>query len=141
MLDPDVPSQGPGPSKEPAPLCAPSYEMFGDLVRFDATILKTSGAGSNTTSALSEMACLPADMAVWKQSTNQEVIDNLRCGLMMVSQLICSPLFFCFLNKCLIKLFFLSRRLSRAPLNWRTDTRLRLLIWRTPSKLLLVLLT
>jgi hypothetical protein len=110
-------------------------------MRSDVTVLKTGGAGSNTTSALSEVARLPADMAVWKQSTNQEVIDNLRRGLMMVSQLICSPLFFCFLNKCLIKLFFLSRRLSRVPSNWRTDTKLRLLIWRTPSKLLLVLLT
>uniref|UniRef100_A0A2N9FXK3 Uncharacterized protein n=1 Tax=Fagus sylvatica TaxID=28930 RepID=A0A2N9FXK3_FAGSY len=64
---------------------APSYEMFGDLVRSDVTVLKTGGAGSNTTSALSEVARLPADMAVWKQSTNQEVIDNLRRGLMMGS--------------------------------------------------------
>uniref|UniRef100_A0A2N9FU19 Uncharacterized protein n=1 Tax=Fagus sylvatica TaxID=28930 RepID=A0A2N9FU19_FAGSY len=85
-LDPGVPSQGPSPSKEPAPLWAPSYEVFGDPVRFDATVLRTSGAGSNTASALSEVARLPADMAVWKQFTNQEVIDNLRRGLMMAIQ-------------------------------------------------------
>jgi hypothetical protein len=69
-LDPDIPSQGPGPSKEPVPLWAPSYEVFGDPVRSDAIVLKTGGAGSNTASALSEVARLPTDMAVWKQSTN-----------------------------------------------------------------------
>jgi hypothetical protein len=94
-LDPSIPSQGPGPSKEPTPLWAPSYEVFRDLVRSDATVLRTGGTGSNTASALSEVVRLPTDMAVWKQSTNHEVIDNLRRGLMMVSSLICSPLFFC----------------------------------------------
>jgi hypothetical protein len=94
-LDPGVPSQGPGPSMEPAPLWAPSYEVFRDPVRSDATVLRTGGAGSNTASALSEVARFPADMAVWKQSINQEVIDNLRRRLMMVGSLICSPLFFC----------------------------------------------
>ncbi len=64
-------------------------------MRSDATVLQTDGTRSNTASALSEVVRLSADMAVWKQSTNQEVIDNLRCGLMMVSSLICSPLFFC----------------------------------------------
>ena len=67
----------------------PSYEAYGESVRSDATVLKTGGAGSNTVSALSEVARLPADMVVWKQSTDREVIDNLRRGLMMVSLLIC----------------------------------------------------
>jgi hypothetical protein len=88
-LDPSVPSKYFEPSKEPAPLWVPSYEAYGESVRSDATVLKTGGVGSNTVSALSEVARLPADMVVWKQSTDREVIDNLRRGLMMVSLLIC----------------------------------------------------
>uniref|UniRef100_A0A2N9HBU6 Uncharacterized protein n=1 Tax=Fagus sylvatica TaxID=28930 RepID=A0A2N9HBU6_FAGSY len=65
---------------------APSFEVYGDLVRSDATVLRTGGAGSNTATALSEVARLPVDMAVWKQSTNQEVINNLHRGLMMAVQ-------------------------------------------------------
>ena len=140
-LDPDVPSQGPGPSKEPTPLWAPSYQVFRDPVRSDATVLRTGGIGSNTASALSEVARLPADMAVWKQSTNQEVIDNLRREFMMVSPLYMLSSLFLFLNECLTQLFFLSLKLSKAPSNWRTGTKLRLLSCKAPSKLPLVLLT
>ncbi len=84
-LDPVISDKGPSPSKESAPVWAPSFEVFGDPVRSDATVLRTGGTGSNTATALSEVARLPADMAVWKQSTNQEVINNLRRGLIMVS--------------------------------------------------------
>jgi hypothetical protein len=45
--------------------------------------------GSNAANALSEVARLPADMEVWKKSTNQGVIDNLRHRLMIVSSLVC----------------------------------------------------
>ena len=75
-LDLDVLDKGPGPSKEPAPVWTPSFEVYGDPVRSDAIVLQTDGTGSSTASALSE---------VWKQSTNQEVINNLRRGLMIVS--------------------------------------------------------
>uniref|UniRef100_A0A2N9H223 Uncharacterized protein n=1 Tax=Fagus sylvatica TaxID=28930 RepID=A0A2N9H223_FAGSY len=40
-------------------------------------------SGSSTASALCEVARLPVDMDVWSKSTNQEVINNLRRGLMM----------------------------------------------------------
>ena len=68
---------------------APNYEVFGDLVRSDATVLQAGEAGSNAANALSKVARLPTDMEVWKKSTNQGVIDNLRRGLMMVSSLVC----------------------------------------------------
>lgn len=85
MVGPFVPDQGAGSSAERAPVWAPSLRVFGELVRSDATVLRTGGSESNTATALSEVARLPMDMAVWKQSTNQEVFNNLRRGLMMVS--------------------------------------------------------
>ena len=88
-LDPGIPSQGLGPSRAPAPVWAPNYEVFGDSVRSDATVLQAGEAGSNAANALSKVARLPTDMEVWKKSTNQGVIDNLRRGLMMVSSLVC----------------------------------------------------
>uniref|UniRef100_A0A2N9HEY4 Uncharacterized protein n=1 Tax=Fagus sylvatica TaxID=28930 RepID=A0A2N9HEY4_FAGSY len=42
-----------------------------------------TGGSSSTASALCEVARLPVDMDVWRKSTNQEVINNLRRGLMM----------------------------------------------------------
>jgi hypothetical protein len=54
-------------------------------VRTDGTVLRTGGTGSSTASALCEVARLPVDMDVWGKSTDQEVINNLRRGLMMVS--------------------------------------------------------
>ena len=95
-LDPDVLDKGPDPSKEPAPVWAPSFEVYGDPVRSDATVLWIDETRSSTASALSEVARLPVDMAVWKQSTNQEVINNLCCGLMMVSLFIQSSFYFYF---------------------------------------------
>lgn len=68
-----------------APVWMPSFEAFRDTVRSDATMLRTGEVGSNTASALSEVARLLADMEVWRQSTDQEVLNNLRRGLMMVS--------------------------------------------------------
>ena len=85
MVGPFIPQRGDGPSTGLAPVWAPSLEVFGEVVRSDATVLRTGGSRSNTASALSEVARLPGDMAVWKQSTNQEVVNNLRRGLMMVS--------------------------------------------------------
>uniref|UniRef100_A0A2N9IVX2 Uncharacterized protein n=1 Tax=Fagus sylvatica TaxID=28930 RepID=A0A2N9IVX2_FAGSY len=79
-LDPDVPSQGPGPSKEPVPLWAPSYEVFGDPVRSDAIVLKTGGAGSNTASALSEVARLPTDMALKREETEETLYAALEAN-------------------------------------------------------------
>ena len=63
-LDPGVPDKGPGLSKEPAPMWAPSFKVYRDPVRSDATILRTGGTGSSIASALSEVARLPTDMAV-----------------------------------------------------------------------------
>uniref|UniRef100_A0A2N9II38 Uncharacterized protein n=1 Tax=Fagus sylvatica TaxID=28930 RepID=A0A2N9II38_FAGSY len=59
---------------------------MGERVRTDATVLRTGGSGSSTASALCEVARLPIDMDVWRKSTNQEVINNLRRGLMMAVQ-------------------------------------------------------
>uniref|UniRef100_A0A2N9H056 Uncharacterized protein n=1 Tax=Fagus sylvatica TaxID=28930 RepID=A0A2N9H056_FAGSY len=55
-------------------------------VRTDGTVLRTGVSGSSTASALCEVARLPVDMDVWSKSTNQEVINNLRRGLMMAVQ-------------------------------------------------------
>jgi hypothetical protein len=70
MVGPFVPGKGAGPSTGLAPVWAPSLEIFGELVRSDAIVLRTGGSSSNTATALSEVARLPGDMAVWKQSTN-----------------------------------------------------------------------
>jgi hypothetical protein len=40
--------------------------------------------GAKVASSLCQAAQLPVDMAEWKGSTDQEVIDNLQRGLMMV---------------------------------------------------------
>uniref|UniRef100_A0A2N9HYN3 Uncharacterized protein n=1 Tax=Fagus sylvatica TaxID=28930 RepID=A0A2N9HYN3_FAGSY len=59
---------------------------MGMRVRTDGTVLRTGGTGSSTASALCEVARLPVDMDVWGKSTDQEVINNLRRGLMMAVQ-------------------------------------------------------
>uniref|UniRef100_A0A2N9FAQ1 Uncharacterized protein n=1 Tax=Fagus sylvatica TaxID=28930 RepID=A0A2N9FAQ1_FAGSY len=79
-LDLSVPNKGPGPSKEPAPLWAPFFLVYGDPVRSDATVLRTGGTGSNTASALSEVACLLADMA------REKLEESLRTALEANSQ-------------------------------------------------------
>jgi hypothetical protein len=85
MVGPFVPGTASTPSTELAPVWAPSLETLGERVRTNATVLRTGGSGSKTATALCEVARLPGDMAVWRQSTNQEVVNNLRRGLMMVS--------------------------------------------------------
>uniref|UniRef100_A0A2N9HMM9 Uncharacterized protein n=1 Tax=Fagus sylvatica TaxID=28930 RepID=A0A2N9HMM9_FAGSY len=77
MVGPFVPGAGPTMSAELAPVWVPSLEAAGERVRTDATVLRTGGSGSNTVTALCEVARLPGDMTVWSQSTNQEVINNL----------------------------------------------------------------
>jgi hypothetical protein len=59
MVGPFVPDKGAGPSTGLAPVWAPSLEIFGEPVRSDATVLRTGGSGSNTATALSEIARLP----------------------------------------------------------------------------------
>uniref|UniRef100_A0A2N9FQB6 Uncharacterized protein n=1 Tax=Fagus sylvatica TaxID=28930 RepID=A0A2N9FQB6_FAGSY len=76
MVGPFVPSKAAGPSTGLAPVWAPSLEIFGEPVRSDTTVLRTGGSGSNTAITLSEVARLPGDMAVWKQSTNQEAVQG-----------------------------------------------------------------
>jgi hypothetical protein len=94
-VDPGAPDQGPEPSRAPAPVWAPTYEVFGNPVRSDATIMVAGEVGSNVASTLSEVARLPEDMAVWGKSTDQGVIDNLRRDLMMVSSSVCPILVLC----------------------------------------------
>uniref|UniRef100_A0A2N9G5W4 Uncharacterized protein n=1 Tax=Fagus sylvatica TaxID=28930 RepID=A0A2N9G5W4_FAGSY len=86
MVGPFVPGTASTPSTELAPVWAPSLETLGERVRTNATVLRTGGSGSKTATALCEVARLPGDMAVWRQSTNQEVVNNLRRGLMMAVQ-------------------------------------------------------
>uniref|UniRef100_A0A2N9FLX9 Uncharacterized protein n=1 Tax=Fagus sylvatica TaxID=28930 RepID=A0A2N9FLX9_FAGSY len=86
MVGPFVPSADPNAPEVLAPVWVPNLEAAGERVRTDATVLRTGGSGSNTATALCEVARLPGDMAVWRQSTNQEVINNLRRGLMMAVQ-------------------------------------------------------
>ena len=84
MVGPFVPGPNPASSTVLAPVWAPSLETLGERVRTNATVLQTGRSGSSTATALCEVARLPRDMAVWRQSTNQEVVNNLRRGLMMV---------------------------------------------------------
>uniref|UniRef100_A0A2N9GIY7 Uncharacterized protein n=1 Tax=Fagus sylvatica TaxID=28930 RepID=A0A2N9GIY7_FAGSY len=86
VVGPFVPSRDPNSSEVLAPFWAPLLEAQGERVRTDATVLRTGGSGSSTTTALCEVARLPGDMDVWGKSTNQEVINNLRQGLMMAVQ-------------------------------------------------------
>uniref|UniRef100_A0A2N9JAV3 Uncharacterized protein n=1 Tax=Fagus sylvatica TaxID=28930 RepID=A0A2N9JAV3_FAGSY len=84
MLDPDAPHLGSGSSRAPAQAWTPSFEVFGDPVRSDAAILPVGGGmGAKVASSLCQVARLPIDMEEWGRSTDQEVIDNLRRGLMM----------------------------------------------------------
>ena len=69
-MDPGAPDQGSGPSRAPTPVWAPTYEVFEDPVRSNATIMVVGEVGSNVASTLSEVARLPEDMAVWGKSTD-----------------------------------------------------------------------
>jgi hypothetical protein len=93
MVGPFIPERDPISSRVLAPFWAPPLEAQGERVRTDATVLRTGGSGSSTASALCEVARLPIDMDVWRKSTNQEVINNLRRGLMMVSHAFQIPSF------------------------------------------------
>jgi hypothetical protein len=109
MVGPFVPGAGPDAPEVLAPVWVPTLEAAGERVRTDATVLRTGGSGSNTATALCEVARLPGDMTVWRQSTNQEVINNLRRGLMMVSLIFIELSPFPFASKVtnLIKIFSL----------------------------------
>uniref|UniRef100_A0A2N9IEH2 Uncharacterized protein n=1 Tax=Fagus sylvatica TaxID=28930 RepID=A0A2N9IEH2_FAGSY len=85
MVGPFVPGAGPDAPEGLAPVWVPTLEAAGERVRTNATVLRTGGSGSNTATAFCEVARLPGDMTVWRQSTNQEIINNLRRGLMMGS--------------------------------------------------------
>ena len=85
VVGPFIPGHDPSMAEVLPPFWAPPLESQGERVRENATVLRTGGSGSNTASALCEVARLPGDMEVWRKSTNQEVVNNLRQGLMMVS--------------------------------------------------------
>uniref|UniRef100_A0A2N9ER21 Uncharacterized protein n=1 Tax=Fagus sylvatica TaxID=28930 RepID=A0A2N9ER21_FAGSY len=85
MVGPFIPERDPVNAAVLAPFWAPTLEAQGMRVRTDGTVLRTGGTGSSTASALCEVARLPVDMDVWGKSTDQEVINNLRRGLMMGS--------------------------------------------------------
>uniref|UniRef100_A0A2N9FJ33 Uncharacterized protein n=1 Tax=Fagus sylvatica TaxID=28930 RepID=A0A2N9FJ33_FAGSY len=86
MVGPFIPARDPINAAVLAPFWAPTLEAQGERVRTDGTVLRTGISGSSTASALCEVARLPVDMDVWSKSTNQEVINNLRRGLMMAVQ-------------------------------------------------------
>uniref|UniRef100_A0A2N9EZX0 Uncharacterized protein n=1 Tax=Fagus sylvatica TaxID=28930 RepID=A0A2N9EZX0_FAGSY len=69
------------PSNEDA-----DVEVVGPFIPRPGSKLLRGGSESSTASALCEVARLPGDMDVWGKSTNQEVINNLRRGLMMAVQ-------------------------------------------------------
>jgi hypothetical protein len=131
MVGPFVPGISSAPSTGLALVWASSLETLGERVRTDATVLRTGRSESNTATALCEVARLPGDMVVWRQSTNQEVVNNLRKGLMMVS-LAFFKLFLSFAFRVLdlIKKFYC--RPSKVPTSWVTDSSVKLLSWRTP---------
>jgi hypothetical protein len=131
MVGPFVLGTSSAPSAELAPMWAPSLETAGERVRTDATVLRIGGSGSNTATALCEVARLPGDMTVWRQSTNQEVVNNLRRGLMMVS-LTFFKLFLSFAFRVLDLIENMYYRPSKVPSNWVTGSSVKLPSWRTP---------
>jgi hypothetical protein len=126
MMGPFVPGTGSTPSTGLAPVWAPSLESLGERVRTDATVLQTGGFGSNTATGLCEVARLPGDIVVWRQSTNQEVVNNLRRGLMMVS-LAFFKLFLSFAFRVLDLIKKIYCRPSKVPSSWVIDSSVKLL--------------
>ncbi len=63
----------------------PAYEVFGDPMTTDASVMAGGEAGPNVARALSEVARLPVDMAAWDKFTDQGVTVSLCRRLMMVS--------------------------------------------------------
>jgi hypothetical protein len=58
-----------------------------DVVMEMDCILPVSNARSaSVTSALSQVVRLPLDMEEWKKAADEELINNLRRGLLMVSK-------------------------------------------------------
>jgi hypothetical protein len=73
------------PRAETHPIWALTFDVFGETLRSNAAILPVGDSmGAKVASSLCQEARLPVDMAEWKGSNDQEVIDNLRRGLMMV---------------------------------------------------------
>ena len=80
-----VPAQGEGS----VPLWAPRMEYRGeDAVTETDCILSVSNArSSSVANALSQVVRLPLDMEEWKKAADDELINNLRRGLLMVSKI------------------------------------------------------
>ena len=73
------------PGAEAHPVWAPTFDVFGEAMRSNVAILLVGGGmGAKVATSLCQATRLPVDMAEWKGSTDQEVIDNLWGGLMMV---------------------------------------------------------
>ncbi len=85
VLDPSAAQQDSAiPRAEAYPVWALTFDVFREAMRSNVAILLVGGGmGAKVASSLCQATRLPVDMAKWKGSTDQEVIDNLRGGLMM----------------------------------------------------------
>ena len=84
------------------PLWAPQLEYCGGgdaITEADCILLVGDGRNVAMASEISQAARLPLDMGEWKKSSDDELIKNLRRGLLMVSMLLfvyVSLCIFCF---------------------------------------------
>jgi hypothetical protein len=70
------------------PLWAPHIEYRGRdaVTEEDCIHLVGDECSASMASTLSQAVCLPLDMGEWKKATHDELINNLRRGILMVSQ-------------------------------------------------------
>ena len=84
LLWSDVQAQGEGS----VPLWAPRMEYRGEdaVTEADCILPVSNVCSALVANALSQAVRLPLDMGEWKKVTDDELINNLRRGLLMVSQ-------------------------------------------------------
>jgi hypothetical protein len=70
------------------PLWTPHMEYKGGEVVIEEDDILPVGVecSASVASALSQAVRLPLDMGEWKKATDDELINNLRRGILMVSQ-------------------------------------------------------
>ena len=71
----------------PVTLWAPRMEYRGGdaITKADCILLVSNGRNAVVANALSQLVRLPLDMGEWKKSSDDELINNLRRGLLMVN--------------------------------------------------------
>uniref|UniRef100_A0A2N9IFD1 Uncharacterized protein n=1 Tax=Fagus sylvatica TaxID=28930 RepID=A0A2N9IFD1_FAGSY len=86
VVGPFVPGRDPNSSEVLAPFWAPLLEAQGERVRTDATVLRTGGSGPALPLPSVRWHACPVTWTYGESPPIQEVINNLRRGLMMAVQ-------------------------------------------------------